>query len=463
MMSSSGFMLTMAVAACVLMLGGILAMLYLRQRSQVSAGSQGELEKELREQLASARNTVEDLRQQLDTERSGKTQAEARLEAAETYRKEQDQLHEKHLVDLKADHTKALEELKESFRALSHEALKETHPVFLQLAKESFAGLQATAKGDLASRQESIAALVKPLEDQLKQYQKVLADNEQNRSKSLGELKQQLEHLSSQNTTLSQETLQLRRILSSNQARGRWGEETLRRVVEAAGMSAHCDFVEQVKAGDAKPDMIVKLPGDRMILVDAKVPDLEGLAALDQAEPQQRKEQLAQHLSRLKLTIRDLASRNYPEQFPEALDHVILFMPAESLFSAALEADQDLIIWAAEKKILLATPTSLIALLRSVSVSWKQHAQTENARVIATAAEELYRRLNVFVEHLDKIRSGLDSATGAYNKAVGSFERSVRPSGERLLKLSDQTESAMPGLTPSSQILRSAPEAGSNP
>jgi DNA recombination protein RmuC len=228
-------------------------------------------------------------------------------------------------------------------------------------------------------------------------------------------------------------------------------------------MSAHCDFVEQVKAGDAKPDMIVKLPGDRMILVDAKVPDLEGLAALDQAEPQQRKEQLAQHLSRLKLTIRDLASRNYPEQFPEALDHVILFMPAESLFSAALEADQDLIIWAAEKKILLATPTSLIALLRSVSVSWKQHAQTENARVIATAAEELYRRLNVFVEHLDKIRSGLDSATGAYNKAVGSFERSVRPSGERLLKLSDQTESAMPGLTPSSQILRSAPEAGSNP
>jgi len=285
-MSSSGFMLTMAVAACVLMLGGILAMLYLRQRSQVSAGSQGELEKELREQLASARNTVEELRQQLDTERSGKTQAEARLEAAETYRKEQDQLHEKHLVDLKADHTKALEELKESFRALSHEALKETHPVFLQLAKESFAGLQATAKGDLASRQESIAALVKPLEDQLKQYQKVLADNEQNRSKSLGELKQQLEHLSSQNTTLSQETLQLRRILSSNQARGRWGEETLRRVVEAAGMSAHCDFVEQVKAGDAKPDMIVKLPGDRMILVDAKVPDLEGLAALDQAEPQ---------------------------------------------------------------------------------------------------------------------------------------------------------------------------------
>ena len=153
-------------------------------------------------------------------------------------------------------------------------------------------------------------------------------------------------------------------------------------------MSAHCDFVEQVQSGEAKPDMIVKLPGDRMIVVDAKVPDLEGLGHMDQADPAQRKEQLAHHVSKLKLTIRQLADRHYPEQFPQALDHVILFMPAESLFSAALEADQDLIVWAAERKILLATPTSLIALLRSVSVSWKQHAQTENAGH-CPAAEEL--------------------------------------------------------------------------
>ena len=276
----------------------------------------------------------------------------------------------------------------------------------------------------------------------------------------MGELKNQLEHLSSQNLTLSQETVQLRRILSSNQARGRWGEETLRRVVEAAGMSAHCDFVEQVQSGEAKPDMIVKLPGDRMIVVDAKVPDLEGLGHMDHADPAQRKEQLAHHVSKLKLTIRQLADRDYPEQFPQALDHVILFMPAESLFSAALEADQDLIVWAAERKILLATPTSLIALLRSVSVSWKQHAQTENARAIASAAEELYRRLMVFVDHMDKIRSGLETASGAYNKAVGSYERSIRPSGERLLKLSEHTVAEMKELRPSAQILRDAPSPG---
>ena len=185
----------------------------------------------------------------LEKERNQKAQAEARLEAAESYRTEQDQLHEKHLTTLKEDHRKALEGLKESFKALSNDALKETHPAFLQLAKETFATLQESARGDLSKRQESIAALVKPLEDHLKQYQKQLSETEQHRSKSMGELKNQLEHLSSQNLTLSQETVQLRRILSSNQARGRWGEETLRRVVEAAGMSAHCDFVEQVQSG----------------------------------------------------------------------------------------------------------------------------------------------------------------------------------------------------------------------
>jgi len=444
----------------VLGMAGWIGILYRRPQTPSKDNPQDGLEAELRQQIASSQQTVEELRSSLEKERNQKAQAEARLEAAESYRTEQDQLHEKHLTTLKEDHRKALEGLKESFKALSNDALKETHPAFLQLAKETFATLQESARGDLSKRQESIAALVKPLEDHLKHYQKQLSETEQHRSKSMGELKNQLEHLSSQNLTLSQETIQLRRILSSNQARGRWGEETLRRVVEAAGMSAHCDFVEQVQSGEAKPDMIVKLPGDRMIVVDAKVPDLEGLGHMDQADPAQRKEQLAHHVSKLKLTIRQLADRHYPEQFPQALDHVILFMPAESLFSAALEADQDLIVWAAERKILLATPTSLIALLRSVSVSWKQHAQTENARAIASAAEELYRRLMVFVDHMDKIKSGLETASGAYNKAVGSYERSIRPSGERLLKLSEHTVAEMKELTPSAQMLRDAPSPG---
>jgi DNA recombination protein RmuC len=228
---------------------------------------------------------------------------------------------------------------------------------------------------------------------------------------------------------------QFRKVLHSSQARGRWGEETLRRVVEAAGMSAHCDFVEQSRGDEGKPDLIVKLPGERVIIVDAKVPELDFLSALETADATRRADSLAAHATKLKGTIKALADRDYPRQFPNALDYVVLFLPAESLFSAALEGDHDLIVWAAGKRILLTTPASLIALLRSVSVSWQQHAQTENAREIAAAAQELYARTVTFTEHLEKIRAGLEAANKAFNQAVGSYESRIRPSGEKLQKL----------------------------
>ncbi len=420
------------------------------------------LEEELRGQLEQQESDIKSLREDLESQRSARSSAEARLESAEKYQSEQVRLHEQNFQRLKEEHAKALQDLKDTFKALSTDALKETHPAFLQLAKESFATFQEAAKGDLSKRQEAVAGLIKPLEEQLKIYRQQLTESEQARSKTFGELKNHLEVLTTHSQSLSQETLQLRRILSSNQARGRWGEETLRRVVEAAGMSAHCDFVEQVQSGDSKPDMIVSLPGDRVIVVDAKVPELEFVGQMDEADPEKRSKMLATHATKLRLTIRDLAGRDYPGQFPNALDYVVLFLPAESLFSAALEADQELIVWAAERKILIATPASLIALLRSVSVSWKQHAQTENARAIASAAEELYKRIAVFVDHLDKIRTGLDTASNAYNKAVGSYERSIRPSGERMLKLANHAEQEMKDLPPSSQVLRDAPKTGSS-
>ena len=416
------------------------------------------LEEELRGQLEQQETDIKSLRELLENQRSGKSNAEARLESAEKYQSEQNRLHEQSFQRLKEEHTKALQDLKDTFKALSTDALKETHPAFLRLAKETFATFQETAKGDLSKRQESVAALIKPLEEQLKVYRQQLTQSEQTHSKTFGELKNHLEVLATHSQSLSQETLQLRRILSSNQARGRWGEETLRRVVEAACMSVHCDFVEQVQSGDSKPDMVVSLPGNRVIVVDAKVPELEFVGQLDEADPVKRSQMLANHASKLRLTIRDLAGRDYPGQFPNSLDYVVLFLPAESLFSAALESDQELIVWAAERKILIATPASLIALLRSVSVSWKQHAQTENARAIASAAEELYKRIAIFVEHLDKIRSELDMASGAYNKAVGSYERSIRPSGERMLKLANHAEQEMKDLPPSSQVLRDVPK-----
>ena len=235
-------------------------------------------------------------------------------------------------------------------------------------------------------------------------------------------MKKHLETLAQSNQSLAQETQQFRLVLHSNQARGKWGEETLRRVVEAAGMSAHCDFTEQTSSGENRPDLVVKLPGERFIIVDAKVPDFDFLNALESAEPVKRAEALAAHAAKLKATIKALADRDYPRQFPNALDYVVLFVPAESLFSAALEGDHDLIVWAAEKRILLATPASLIALLRSVSVSWQQHAQTENAQKIAEAAQELFVRVVKFTEHFEKIRDGLEKANGAFNDAVGSYD-----------------------------------------
>ena len=173
--------------------------------------------------------------------------------------------------------------------------------------------------------------------------------------------------------------------------------------------------------------------------MDAKVPDFDFLNAIESAEPVKRAEAFVAHAKKLKETIRQLADRDYPSQFPNALDYVVLFVPAESLFSAALEGDHDLIVWAAERRILLATPASLIALLRSVSVSWQQHAQTENAQKIAEAAQELFGRIVTFTDHLGKIRDGLETANKAFNQAVGSYESRVRPAGDKLQKLGGLT------------------------
>jgi DNA recombination protein RmuC len=393
------------------------------------------LEDELRQQLSQRESELTQVRSQLSETGNARAAAEAKQAAAEKAAADQRQLHEQGMREARQAQDKALADLREAFKALSADALKQTAPEFLRLASETLGKFQESAKGDLAQRQEAIKTLVKPLEEQLKVYQQRLQQSESTQSGALGEVKKHLETLAQQSQSLSNETLQLRRVLSSNQARGRWGEETLRRVVEAAGMSAHCDFSEQTQAGDSKPDLVVRLPGDRFIIVDAKVPDLDFLSAMDAADSTKRAESLAAHAGKLKATVRALADRDYPAQFPNALDYVVLFLPAESLFSAALEGDQDLIVWAASKRILLATPASLIALLRSVSVSWQQHSQTENARAIAEAAQELYVRVCKFTEHFDKIRGGLEKATSAFNDAAGSYERMVRPSGERLLKL----------------------------
>src|SRR5688500_14054165 len=412
---------------------------------------------ELKQQVTASETELAQLREQF-------TQASANNAAARTALAELRQYHERQLAELKSGQEKTMDVLPESFRALRAKALEKTQPEFLRLANETFAKFQESAKGDLSQKQQDIATLIKPLEEHLKVYQQRLQQSESQHADAMGAVRRHLETLAAQSATLSQETQQLRRVLSSNQARGRWGEQTLRRVIEAAGMSAHCDFCEQTQAGDAKPDLLIKLPGDRCIIVDAKVPDLDFLNAIDASDSVKRAEALAAHAAKLKGTIRALSDREYPRQFPQALDHVVLFLPAESLFSAALEGDQELMIWAASKRILLTTPASLIGLLHCIQVSWQQHAQTENARLIARTAAELYGRMHTFIEHFEKIGGGLERASRSYNEALGSYVTRVKPKGEQLVSLGiENSGKQLPEIAQVEVTLRSVAGNGGVP
>jgi DNA recombination protein RmuC len=392
------------------------------------ARSDSRLEADLQQRLSQRESELEKLRGQVSEAGNARAAAEAKQGAAEQLLAEQKSLQEK-----------AIDNLREAFQAMSAEALKQSAPEFLRLAEQSFGKFQETAKGDLAQRQEAIKGMVEPLKQQLETYQKRLQQSETAQSSALGEVKQHLETLTQSNQILASETEKFRSVLKSNQARGKWGEETLRRVVEAAGMSAHCDFTEQTSSGENRPDLVVKLPGERQIIVDAKVPDFDFLNALGMADTTKRAELLAAHAAKLRTTIKGLAEREYPKQFPNALDHVVLFLPAESLFSAALEGDPELIVWAESRQVYLATPASFIAVLRTIDFIWKQHAQSENTKEIAEAAQELFMRMVTFTEHLEKIRGGLETANKAFNQAVGSYESRVKPAGEKLQKLGSGT------------------------
>lgn len=412
-------------------LGGLLGLLFgwLLGRGRAVAPADSRLEGELRQQIAQREVELSQLRGQLTDASNLRASAEASKAAAE-----------KLVTEQRALQDKALADLREAFKALSADALKQSAPEFLRLAEQTYGKLQEAAKGDLEKRHESIKLLVEPLKQQLETYQRRLQQSETSQAGALGEVKKQLETLAQSNQTLASETAQFRSVLKSNQARGRWGEETLRRVVEAAGMSAHCDFAEQSMGDEGKPDLIVRLPGERVIIVDSKVPDLEVVSAAEAAEPSKRAEMLAAHAAKLRLTIKNLAERDYPKQFANALDHVVLFLPAESLFSTALEGDPELIVWAESKQVYLATPASFIAVLRTIDFIWKQHKQTENAKQIAEAAKDFFARVVTFTEHLEKIGDGLGKANEAFNRAAASFQTRVRPAGERLTELGGGTQ-----------------------
>lgn len=354
--------------------------------------------------------------------------AEAQLEAAS-----------RQLAEQQKQHERALAELESRFRALSSEALDKNSEAFIKLAQATFGKYQEMAKGDLEKRQQSIETVLKPLQESLRHYQQRLQVGETQQSKTLGELQQQIRALAEQSTKLEAETGNLVTALKTPQARGRWGEITLQRVVEIAGLSKYCDFDTQVSTateeGRLRPDMVVKLPQKKIVVVDSKVPLKAYLEALEGTDDAARAAALARHAQAVRKHMRDLSAKAYWSQFENTPEFVVLFIPGESFFSAALEQDRELIEDGLANRVILATPTTLIALLSTVAASWQQHEQAENAQKIAEAGADLFDRVCKFAEHLEKIRKGLQGAMNSYNDATGSFERMLLPGARKLKEL----------------------------
>lgn len=399
------------------------------------------------ERLHRAEALCEELRRRLEEEQvlaGGLRQELARSQRACAVAETRSDEVAKHSEQQKALLHEARQDLQASFQALSGEALKRNNEAFLQLARSSFATLQAEAKGDLGQRQQAIDELVRPLQDQLKRYEEQIIQIERTRLRDHGGLEQHLRLMAESHQRLQQETGNLANALRAPAVRGRWGEITLRRVAELAGMIAQCDFIEQavvrLEDGLIRPDMVVRLPAGRQVVVDAKTVLSAYLDAHECQDDGQRRTHLMRHAAQVRSRMEELSLKAYWAQFSQAPEFVVLFLPGEQFLAAALEQDSSLIEDGFARGVVIATPTTLVALLRAVAYGWRQEQLAEHAALAGKLGKDLYERMAVLADHLNDIGQSLAKSVQAYNKAVSSLETRILPAARKFKELGVSSE-----------------------
>ncbi len=331
--------------------------------------------------------------------------------------------------------TEAHDRLKAEFKALSADALRSNNQSFLELARETFGKLHQQSTDELGKRQQAIDAMVKPLRESLEKVDSKIGELEKVRATAYGQLSEQLKSLTTTQGQLQAEAAKLSTALRSTTTAGTWGELQLRRVVEMSGMASYCDFVEQQSSGALRADLVVRLPGGQQIVVDAKAPNDAYREAANASDDSVRSAKLAEHAAKVRGHIDALGGKDYWAQFQPSPEFVVLFLPGDQFLSGALQADATLIDRAIAKKVLLATPATLIALLKAAHYGWRQEDVSRNAQVIADLGRALYDRIANFADNLDKVGRGLETATKAYNAAVGSFEQTLLPGARKFSEL----------------------------